>query len=132
MDLIHVDSKIVQWHHDRNLIDGATDWTQSEKLLEEYIELIAAQYYEKQPHQLADIVKDIIDKLLVNGRIKSVLFKDKEKAKLDAIGDMGVVMINMAVRNKSSLETCLGMAWEEIKDRRGEMINGTFVKESDL
>ena len=27
---------------------------------------------------------------------------------------------------------CLGIAYEEIKNRKGKMINGTFVKEEDL
>ena len=132
MELSRLNSKVTQWHHDRNLIDGATDWTQSEKLLEEFIELIAAQHYEKTPEQLSAIVVGIVDKLLLNGRIKSVPMKEKESAKIDAIGDMVVVLINIATRNGASLETCLGQAYEEIKDRKGRMINGSFVKESDL
>lgn len=31
-----------------------------------------------------------------------------------------------------SLRACLGTAYNEIKDRKGRMINGTFVKEADL
>jgi len=132
MKLEHVDSKITQWHIDRNLIDGATDWTQSNKLLEEFIELIAAQYYEKQPEQIANILHEMVDDLYKKGRIKPVPFKQREEAKLDAIGDMYVVMNNIATRNKSSIETCVNMAYLEIKDRKGKMINGSFVKESDL
>ena len=125
-------TKTVDWHKSRNLIDGATDWSQSNKLLEEFIELIASQYYEKSAESLADIVRLMIDDLLRNGRIKPVMRKDKESAKLDAIGDMMVVLTNIAERNKSSLETCLGLAYNEIKDRKGRMINGSFIKESDL
>jgi hypothetical protein len=132
MELSRLESKTVQWHHDRNLIDGATDWSQSGKLLEEFIELIAAQYYEKPPEALAEIVIEMVNDLLLRGRIKSVAMDDKDSAKLDAIGDMIVVLTNIAERNKSSLETCLGIAYNEIKDRKGKMINGSFVKESDL
>lgn len=132
MNIEHVSSKIVQWHHDRNLIKGATDWTQTEKLLEEFIELVASQYYGKEPEQLAEIVIGMVDRLLLGGRIKKVLSSDKEQAKLDAIGDMNVVMANIAERNGSSLESCMTLAYNEIKDRKGKMINGTFVKESDL
>lgn len=132
MDIAHVNSKILQWHHDKNLIDGATDWTQSEKLLEEFIELIASQYHDREPDKIAQVVISMVEDLLFKGRIKKVLRKDKDEAKLDAIGDMTVVLINLAERNKSSLETCMCIAWDEIKDRQGKMINGSFVKESDL
>lgn len=50
----------------------------------------------------------------------------------DDIGDMIVVLINIAERNGVTLQECLGTAWDDIKDRRGEMRNGVFVKEADL
>lgn len=50
----------------------------------------------------------------------------------DDIGDMCVVLINIAERNGYSLTECLEQAYNDIKDRKGRMINGTFVKEADL
>lgn len=50
----------------------------------------------------------------------------------DDIGDMIVVLINIAERNGLSIEQCLEQAWADIKDRKGRMVNGVFVKESDL
>lgn len=38
----------------------------------------------------------------------------------------------IAERYSMELEDCLQSAYDEIKDRRGKMINGVFVKESDL
>lgn len=38
----------------------------------------------------------------------------------------------IAERYGMELEECLQSAYDEIKDRRGKMINGVFVKESDL
>jgi len=93
-------NKIIQWHKDRNLIDGSDDKTQTLKLLQELGEL-----------------SDSIC---------------KEKPILDDIGDMLVVMINICERNRISLEECLEVAYEDIKDRKGKMIDGVFVKESDL
>jgi hypothetical protein len=132
MELSHVDSKIIQWHHDKNLIDGATDWTQTRKLFEEFIELVASQHPGRSSDAIGNLVCQMLIGLMEDGRIKSVSKEDAETAKLDAIGDMYVVMANIAERNKSSMETCANMAWNEIKDRTGKMINGTFVKESDL
>lgn len=50
----------------------------------------------------------------------------------DDIGDMMVVLINIAERNGVSLNECLGVAYNDIKDRKGKMIDGVFVKEADL
>jgi hypothetical protein len=132
MNIEHVSSKIVQWHHDRNLIKGATDWSQTEKLLEEFAELVASQMTGSDADHICATIESMLHKLLINGRIKPVKQEDAEEAKLDAIGDMNVVMSNIAERNGSSLETCMTLAYNEIKDRTGKMINGTFVKESDL
>ncbi len=50
----------------------------------------------------------------------------------DDIGDMIVVLINIAERNGLSLAQCMEKAWDDIKDRKGRMIDGIFVKEGDL
>jgi NTP pyrophosphatase (non-canonical NTP hydrolase) len=47
----------------------------------------------------------------------------------DDIGDMLVVMINILARNNLSLDECLEVAYNDIKDRKGKMIDGIFVKE---
>ena len=46
----------------------------------------------------------------------------------DDLGDMLVVMINIMKRNKISMESCLEVAYNDIKDRKGKMIDGIFVK----
>lgn len=50
----------------------------------------------------------------------------------DDIGDMLVVLINIAERNDISITECLDVAYNDIKDRKGRMIDGVFVKEADL
>lgn len=50
----------------------------------------------------------------------------------DPIADMLVVLINIAERNKLTLQECLEVGWNEIKNRKGEMRNGIFIKEEDL
>ena len=47
----------------------------------------------------------------------------------DDIGDILVVLINIATRNNLSLSECLQVAYEDIKDRKGKMVDGVFVKE---
>ena len=50
----------------------------------------------------------------------------------DDIGDMIVVLINIMVRNNITMTECMQVAYDDIKDRRGKMIDGIFVKEGDL
>lgn len=50
----------------------------------------------------------------------------------DDIGDMIVVLVNIAERNDLSITECVRTAWDDIKDRRGKMVDGVFVKEGDL
>ena len=50
----------------------------------------------------------------------------------DDIGDMIVVLINIAERNNLTIEQCLAQAWNDIKDRKGKMVDGIFVKEEDF
>lgn len=50
----------------------------------------------------------------------------------DDIGDMMVVLINIATRNNLTITECLDAAYNDIKNRKGRMIDGVFVKEADL
>ena len=45
-----------------------------------------------------------------------------------AIGDMVVVLTNLAHLGGVSIEHCIESAYNEIKNRKGKMKNGTFVK----
>ena len=91
---------VVQWHRDRNLIDGSTDKDQVLKLMQEL------------------------------GELSDSVCKGKDIK--DDIGDMLVVMLNIVTRNGVTLSECLARAWDDIKDRKGKMIDGIFVKEEDL
>lgn len=94
---MEVVNKIVQWHKDRNLIDGSTDRAQFMKLLEEVKELSVSIETDNSP--------------------------------VDDIGDIIVVLINIAERNGLSLEQCLEHAYNDIKDRKGKMVDGIFQKD---
>jgi hypothetical protein len=48
----------------------------------------------------------------------------------DGIGDTAVCLILAAERAGLTFEECLEAAWMEIKDRKGRMLNGKFVKET--
>jgi len=89
--------KIGQWHHDRNLIEGATDKDQVCKLIQEV------------------------------GELSDNVCKGNDVA--DDIGDCMVVLINIAIRNGLTIDRCLEVAYNDIKDRKGRMVDGIFIKE---
>ena len=90
---------IIQWHHDRNLINGSSNKDQVLKLIQELGELS--------------------DSVCKGNDVK------------DDLGDMMVVMLNIMEREGVSMEECLLTAYNDIKDRKGKMVDGIFVKEGD-
>jgi len=60
---------------------------------------------------------------------KALLENDREEI-IDAIGDIVVVLTNLAHMKGLSIEDCIVTAYLEIKNRKGSMINGTFVKQT--
>ncbi|CAI8354860.1 MAG: Uncharacterised protein [Gammaproteobacteria bacterium] len=63
------------------------------------------------------------------GELSDSLCKGKDIS--DDIGDMLVVLINIMVRNNLTINECLSVAYSDIKDRKGKMIDGVFIKEGD-
>ena len=59
---------------------------------------------------------------------RAILKEDKEEF-VDAIGDMVVVLTNLAHLGGVSIEECIDSAYKVISKRSGKMINGTFVKD---
>jgi NTP pyrophosphatase (non-canonical NTP hydrolase) len=63
------------------------------------------------------------------GELSQAVLSDKKADIKDAIGDMVVVLTNLAHFKGLRIEDCINSAFNEIKDRKGKMNNGTFVKE---
>lgn len=108
-------NNVIQWANDRNIIDGSTPIKQLDKTSEEFNEL-----------QRAVALYTFANN---SGTISSALFKNDI---VDAYGDVLVTLIISAHQLGIDLEEALGSAWEEIKNRRGVLQNGKFVKEADL
>lgn len=66
------------------------------------------------------------------GELCQGMAKNKPDQIEDSIGDMYVVMTILSMQLGLDIEDCVFKAYQEIKDRKGKMINGVFVKESDL
>ena len=65
------------------------------------------------------------------GELAKALLTDDKPEIVDAIGDIVVVLTNLAYLQGYSIEYCIDEAYKVIAARTGKMINGTFVKDAD-
>ena len=99
-DTEELENKVLSWANQRGLLTDSSVFFQWKKTNEELIELLDA-----------------------------IIEKDREKAK-DAIGDIVVTLIIQAKMWDLNIQECLEYAYDEIKERKGKMINGFFVKDA--
>ena len=92
---------IREWAMDRGIYDKGNSHTQYVKLIEEA------------------------------GELAKALLKNDKPEIIDAIGDMVVVLTNLAHQEGFNIESCIDSAYNVINKRTGKMINGTFVKDAD-
>jgi NTP pyrophosphatase (non-canonical NTP hydrolase) len=90
---------IREWARQRGLYDSGDSKTQALKLVEEVGEICRA-----------------------------VLKNDRHEI-IDGIGDCVVVLTNLAELIDMPIEDCIEVAYAEISNRTGKMVNGTFVKD---
>ena len=87
------------WADERGLYENGDTKTQALKLVEEVGETCRA------------ILKEDFDEVI------------------DGIGDCVVVLTNLAELQGVSIEACIDAAYQEIKNRKGKMVNGTYKKD---
>ena len=58
--------------------------------------------------------------------------KEREQDRKDAVGDILVVLTIYCQQKGWSIAECFELAYNEIKNRKGKMVNGSFVKSEDL
>ena len=100
MSYSELEIKVIQWAEARKIIPNATPQAQLNKALEELAELFKAESQKNM-----DGIKD-------------------------GVGDVVVCLINYCALKDIDLVSCLDLAYNEIKDRKGTLMpDGTFVKE---
>ena len=82
--------------------------------------------HEADPNkQMLKVVEEI-------GELSQGLVKGNAEQIKDSIGDAYVTLVILALQLGLPIEDCVAYAYNEIKDRKGEMRNGSFIKEADL
>ena len=64
-----------------------------------------------------------------SGELARAILKNDKAELTDAIGDMVVVLTNLAALEGLKIEDCVTSAYSVISSRKGKMQNGTFVKD---
>lgn len=102
MKLDRLEKLMLSWAEDRNLIEGSDPKSQLLKTVSEL------------------------------GGLADGINKQRKHEIKDGIGDVIVTLIIIAAQCGLSLDECLEQAYNDIKDRKGRMSGGCFVKEEDL
>ncbi len=101
MSFAEIEMNVIQWAEARRIIPNATPQAQLNKALEELAELFKAESQKNM-----DGIKD-------------------------GVGDVVVCLINYCALKDIDLTSCLELAYNEIKHRKGTLLaDGTFVKEA--
>lgn len=93
---------VIQWAKDKDLLKKENSFAQMAKVTEEV------------------------------GEVASALLKKDTPKLMDGIGDVVVTLILLAEQNGLSIESCLDCAWNEIKNRTGKTVDGTFIKDAEI
>lgn len=99
-----LEAKVIEWAKDRNIFENSNAIKQISKTQEELYEtLTALRELEQGKESILEVA--------------------------DGIGDMLVTIILLAKMVGLNSVDCLADAYEEIKNRKGKMVNGLFVKD---
>ncbi len=90
---------IIDWANDRNLITKDNSFKQLAKCISEL------------------------------GELSDALLEKDEPGIKDGLGDTIITLIILAEQNGLNPVDCLNSAYQEIKERTGKTVNGTFIKD---
>jgi NTP pyrophosphatase (non-canonical NTP hydrolase) len=93
-------------------------------------DLIRAWATDKGIYKSGDARTQYLKLMEEAGELAEAILKNDEPEVIDAIGDMVVVLTNLAKLRGHNIEDCITSAYDVIKSRQGKMVNGTFVKQT--
>lgn len=93
---------------------------------------------EVKPDELNDTALNLIE---LNGHmivliellssLASKLARNKREEAISLIGQVALEITMVSDKSELDFIDCINMAWNEIKDRKGRMVDGVFIKEAD-
>lgn len=80
----------------------------------------------------ADPAKQMLKLIEEVGELAAAMARDNQIEKLDSIGDIQVVLTVLCLQLGVDYWGCFENAYQVIKNRQGQMVNGVFVKNEDI
>tara|TARA_R110002050_G_C8793847_1_gene502292 strand:+ start:471 stop:830 length:360 start_codon:yes stop_codon:yes gene_type:complete len=119
MQFKELEKKVLLWAAAKDLLSSDNKYQQYAKFQEESTEILVAMNKDKIDEQA--FIDSPLSEAPVNQEIENEL--------KDAFGDTLVTLIILAAKYALGLEECLELAYNEIKDRTGKTVGGTFIKD---
>jgi NTP pyrophosphatase (non-canonical NTP hydrolase) len=95
---MELQNKIINWAEEKDLLKSENKYQQVAKVMEEL------------------------------GELSKAILKNDVLQQIDGIGDVQVTLIILSQQLGLDYNACLEAAWQEIKDRKGKTVGGTFIK----
>jgi NTP pyrophosphatase (non-canonical NTP hydrolase) len=99
LEITELQKLVVQWAKDKKLIKK-----------------------ENAPKQFMKVVEEL-------GELSSAIIKEDIDKELDGFADVLITIIILAEQRNIDLKLALNLGWNEIKNRTGKTIGGSFIKD---
>jgi len=113
---------------DINSLESLNEYIEEQKN-ESFFTLIRQWAKERGLYKKGDSKTQYVKLQEEAGELAKALLKNDKPEIIDAIGDIVVVLTNLAHLENLKIEDCIQSAYNTISNRTGKMINGTFVKD---
>lgn len=117
-------SKHFDYFSDHNAAQPTAKQTKTIELFSKVEEWGRERALDKEEYRFKQALK-VMEEI---GETMSALAKEKPEAIKDGIGDSIVTLIILAMQCGTNAEECLTLAYNEIANRKGDTINGVFIK----
>ena len=116
-----------RFHDNHQVSDGAEN--QPCDVCPNQFDLIREWADERGLYEKGDAKTQYIKLMEEAGEVGRAILKQDEAEVIDGIGDMVVVLTNLAELIGTPIEECVARAYDVIANRTGKMVNGTFKKD---
>lgn len=132
---------VENWARVRGIYDQSTEAHQQAKALEEIGEYLTAETDEERMDAIGDIAVCIVNAAYLDSSKKPLSIQygveddisDVAHAVVYGAYDLSIgILHDLAINHKFNFQRCLSLAWNEIKDRKGMMVDRKYVKWENL
>lgn len=135
MEFAEFKKNVQRWARERGIYEQSTEAHQQAKALEEIGEYLTAESGDERMDAIGDIavcivnaayfrIKDLEIRYTIKDEICDVAYAITNRDYDFALG----ILHDLSINHKYNFQRCLALAWNEIKSRKGRMIDGKFVK----